>query len=472
MKRVPAGIDGLDPLIEEGIPKQSLVLVSGAPGTGKTSLCCKFLERGASVFGEKGLYVSLFESKEVMVENLSHQFGPEFPELVRRGMIEILSFPTMKGKGLSVMMDVILSAIDENKARRLVIDSLSSLLEFLPEEQESRMFIHNILTKIIPSYECTTLVTKETPSDGVIGASAEDFVADGLFLLRRLIFQGRTLRELEVAKLRGTKISSPTIPFTLEGGFTVFPPFHHRTFEWAKKLRRIPDSENHFSTGIDSLDRILAGGYSKGSIALLEADEAIPLTAYGVMSYPIVANFLNNGSPLVGIQSLGADPARTYERWKAFAGENASRARSVEQVKGTVQNKKPYLTLLRSEKPEGRLEEYLRAGAKLRKQTGKPVLWWVALDHFADIFGLDYAEKALSQLSVEIIRHKELAVLLAKPGLESIMKTVSNIAATHLHIMDRHGTILLHGIKPRTPLYGIRVEIEKGLNSTVFTSIV
>jgi circadian clock protein KaiC len=101
MKRVPTGIDGLDPLIEQGLPKQSLILVAGAPGTGKTSLCCKFLERGAAAFDEKGLYVSLFESKETMVENLSHQFGPELPELVRRGMIEILSFPTMKGKGIS-----------------------------------------------------------------------------------------------------------------------------------------------------------------------------------------------------------------------------------------------------------------------------------------------------------------------------------------------------------------------------------
>jgi len=473
LERVPTGVTGLDPLIEGGLPKGSLLLIAGAPGTGKTSMCCRFIERGASVYNERGLYVSLLESKETLMTYLSHQFGPYFSDLEKRGMISVLTFPSMKSEGVSAMMESIMTTIKDVGVKRLVIDSITALSQSFTDERESRIFTHTVLTKLIPSYGCTTLVTKEIPSDGSrIGESAEDFVADGVFILRRLVYQGRTLRELEIAKLRGTRIDSPSHPFTLEDGFTVFPLFSHEALSRLGRLERVPDSDNYFSTGNISLNRILGGGYPRGSLVLLEVGEAIPLTVFGVISYPIVANFLNNGSPLVGIQSLGADPTITYRRWKAVAGENAAYGRSVERLKVGVEQEEPYLAILKGEKPEENVREYLQVGDKLREQTGKPVIWWVALDHFIDIFGLEYAEEALSELSVNAIRHKELAVILAKPGPESVLRTVSNIAATHLRVFDRDGSVLMYGVKPRTPLYAVTVDVEKGLSSTSFTPIV
>ncbi len=473
LERVPTGITGLDPLIEGGIPKGILLLLAGAPGTGKTSMSCRFLENGASVYNEKGLYVSLLESKETLMTHLSHHFGPLFSDLEKSGMIKILTFPSMKSEGVPAMMDAIMTTIKDEGVKRLVIDSVTALSQTFADERESRIFTHTVLTKLIPSYGCTTLVTKEIPSDGSkIGESAEDFVADGVFILRRLVYQGRTLRKLEIAKLRGTRVGSPTHPFTLEGGFTVFPPFTQGALGRLVSLRRIPDSDNYFSTGNASLDRILGRGYPRGTMTLLEVGEAIPLSVFGVISYPIVGNFLNDRSPLVGIQSLGADPARTYERWKAVAGENAAYGRSVEKGKRGMEQEKPYLATLNSEKPEDNVRRYLQVGDKLREQTGKPVMWWVALDHFVDMFGPGHADKALSELSTNVIHHRELAVVLAKPGLENIVRTVSNVAATHLRLFDRDGSVLMYGVKPRTSLYAVTVDAEKGLESTSFIPIV
>jgi circadian clock protein KaiC len=48
--RVPTGIDGLDPLIEGGFPRGSLVLLAGNPGTGKTIFSMQFLYNGAEDF--------------------------------------------------------------------------------------------------------------------------------------------------------------------------------------------------------------------------------------------------------------------------------------------------------------------------------------------------------------------------------------------------------------------------------------
>jgi len=473
LQRVPTGISGLDALIEGGLPKGILSLLAGAPGTGKTSMSCRYLEKGAILYNEKGLYVSLLESKETLMAHLSHHFGPHFSDLVKSGMISILSFPSMKSEGVPAMMDSIVTTIKDEEVKRLVIDSVTALSQSFTDEYESRIFTHTVLTKLIPSYGCTTFITKETPSDGSrIGESAEDFVADGVFILRRLVYRGRTLRELEIAKLRGTRIDFPVHPLTLEGGFTVFPTFSHGALGRLGRLKRIQDSDTHFSTGNASLDRILGGGYPRGTVVLLEVGEAIPLSVFGVISYPIVANFLNNGSPLVGIQSLGADPARTHERWKAVAGENAAYGRSVEKIKEGIEQERPYLAILRGEKSEDNVREYLHVGDKLRKQTGKPVIWWVALDHFVDIFGLEHVDKALSELSMNAIRHGELAVVLSKPRLERIVGTVSSVAATHLRILDKDGSVLMYGVKPRTSLYAVTVDAERGLSSTSFIPIV
>lgn len=114
-----------------------------------------------------------------------------------------------------------------------------------------------------------------------------------------------------------------------------------------------------------------------------------------------------------------------------MAGENAMYGRSVEKQRGNIVDNRPFMAILKGETPEENVREYLEVGFRLRQQTGRPVLWWVSLDHFTDIFGRDYAEKALSELSAYVTHHGELAVMLAKPGQKSILQTVSNIAATH-----------------------------------------
>jgi len=134
LKRVPTGVGGLDPMIQGGFLERSLVLVAGPPGSGKTSLCCKYLEAGASVYNEKGLYVSLIESKEALLANLLQQFGKHFSDLEESGMIHILAFPSMKGEGLPAMMDSIMATIKDVGVKRLVIDSITALSQSFTNE--------------------------------------------------------------------------------------------------------------------------------------------------------------------------------------------------------------------------------------------------------------------------------------------------------------------------------------------------
>ena len=72
-QRVSTGVKGLDKLVQGGVPKGSVVLVSGAPGTGKTILGMQFLEAGLRK-GEKCAYVTIEEPPEKIM-NQAEQFG-------------------------------------------------------------------------------------------------------------------------------------------------------------------------------------------------------------------------------------------------------------------------------------------------------------------------------------------------------------------------------------------------------------
>ena len=63
IKRLKTGVPGLDSLVNGGIPENSLVLLTGSTGTGKTTLAMQFLIEGIR-HGEPGIYVSLEEAEE------------------------------------------------------------------------------------------------------------------------------------------------------------------------------------------------------------------------------------------------------------------------------------------------------------------------------------------------------------------------------------------------------------------------
>src|SRR5213594_931285 len=78
--RTPTGIPGLDKLLNGGLPKGRIILLTGGPGTGKTILSSQFLVNGILDYDENGVYVSLDENKQHVFEEMV-DFGWDLPEL-------------------------------------------------------------------------------------------------------------------------------------------------------------------------------------------------------------------------------------------------------------------------------------------------------------------------------------------------------------------------------------------------------
>jgi len=137
IERIKTGIDGLDNLIEGGFPKNSCVLVSGAPGTGKTIFGLQYICNGAKN-GEKGLYVTFEQEIDTLISHVS-AFGWDLPTLMENGNLELMS--TEVGK---LKIDDLVAKIKEEGHKRLVIDSLSTILShptILEDVDTSYMFV-------------------------------------------------------------------------------------------------------------------------------------------------------------------------------------------------------------------------------------------------------------------------------------------------------------------------------------------
>ncbi len=124
MKRVKTGILGLDPIVNGGFPKNSSILIAGPCGTGKTILSIQFLSN-AALEGEPGVYLSFEETKEKLIEQC-WQFGWDITELENKGLIDIY---TPRTDDLGEIIGELKERIEKINAKRLVIDSLTTLLE-------------------------------------------------------------------------------------------------------------------------------------------------------------------------------------------------------------------------------------------------------------------------------------------------------------------------------------------------------
>ncbi|MDD5111644.1 MAG: ATPase domain-containing protein [Candidatus Altiarchaeota archaeon] len=240
MDRATTGIKGLDKLIGGGIPRNHSVLLTGSCGTGKTILSLQFLHQGA-VAREPGLYVTFEESRDKILSQAC-EFGWDLEKLEREGLLEVYVVETFD---MEDVLESIKEKVRKLKARRLVIDSLTVMLEHgvvyhsrISKEMsavsgEKRVFKfpeegHNItrkdiyfVVKEINKLNTTSLLISEVAekSEYLSRDTISEFACDGVILLRTSELGGEIERLLSVRKMRGTEVQITLSPmkFTKDG---------------------------------------------------------------------------------------------------------------------------------------------------------------------------------------------------------------------------------------------------------------
>ena len=226
--RITSGNVELDAMCGGGFFRDSIVLVSGATGTGKTLMVTEFVAGGAAS-GERCLIFAFEESREQLIRN-AIGWGVDFEQMEREGRLKVVcEYPEVMG--LEDHLIQMKAIMDDFRPNRLAVDSLSAL-ERVSTLKGFREFVIG-LTSFIKEKEVACLFTSTTPSlmGGTSITEAHiSTITDSIILLRYVELHGEMRRGLTVLKMRGSMHDKSIREFSIDSrGLHIGAPFRDLT---------------------------------------------------------------------------------------------------------------------------------------------------------------------------------------------------------------------------------------------------
>jgi circadian clock protein KaiC len=268
LAKCPTGIQGLDEITGGGLPRGRPTLVCGGPGCGKTLLGMEFVVRGASEFGEPGVFMSFEETSEELAQNVA-SMGFDLAVLEKKKLLA-MDFVYIERRDIEETGEYDLDglfirlahAIDSVGAQRVVLDTVEALFAGFPNELILRSELRRLF-RWLKDKGVTTVITGERGEEALTRHGIEEYVSDAVLLLDHRVVDQIATRRLRFVKYRGSMHSTDEYPYLIdETGFSILP-VTTLGLDYAVSSERV-------STGIPRLDGMLGGqGYYRGSSVLV-----------------------------------------------------------------------------------------------------------------------------------------------------------------------------------------------------------
>ena len=268
LPKCPTGIAGLDEVTGGGLPRGRPTLVCGSAGCGKTLLAMEFLVRGATTYGEPGVFMAFEETGDELAQNV-RSLGFDLDELTAEKKLlvdhvhiersEIEEAGEYDLDGLFIRLG---HAIDTLGARRVVLDTTESLFGGLSNEAILRAELRRLF-RWLKDKGVTAVITAERGEGTLTRQGLEEYVSDCVILLDHRVTEQLSTRRLRIVKYRGSAHGTNEYPFLIDQhGFSVLPITSVGLDHEA--------SDERVSTGVRRLDAMLGGqGIYRGSSVLI-----------------------------------------------------------------------------------------------------------------------------------------------------------------------------------------------------------
>jgi len=236
----PTGVKGVDKLLSDlGVPQGYIIYLLGAPGSGKTTFAMQFLHHGAKFENEPGVYVSLDEHPAYLRAH-AREFGWDLEGLEASGKLALLDGSPIRslpgetklgsitiGKrdfSLVSLIKWITEAVKKIGAKRLVIDPTAVFSVQYTTESDRRFAVMELL-QAISQTGCTTLLVSELSHTSLDRTyQFEEFLAQGVIIMRKIIRSGGVTRVFTIDKMRVIDHDTQPHPYRItQTGIEVFP---------------------------------------------------------------------------------------------------------------------------------------------------------------------------------------------------------------------------------------------------------
>ncbi|HEY0475998.1 MAG TPA: ATPase domain-containing protein [Kofleriaceae bacterium] len=303
--RLATGVRNLDELFDGGIPRSSLIAISGAPGSGKTILVQQICLHNAAADHRVLYFGTLSEPTAKILRNLT-QFSFYDPDKLRAGIEFVDLGEIRKATGIAGASALITKHLRRVNPAIIVIDSFKMFDDLAESRQDLRTSCYDIAVTLMAWEATSFLVGEFAPSEYQTNPLFS--IVDGVCVLSQREAFGENQRFLQIVKMRGTNHSREEHSFAISrSGIDVFAPH--------VLIRREPAAigtrAERCLTRISKLDELIGTGIPWGSSLLLSG---VAGTGKTVLSL----EFLYRGA-LAGEKGIFFSFEETEDRLRAAA---------------------------------------------------------------------------------------------------------------------------------------------------------
>lgn len=261
--RLATGVPGLDSILGGGLPEFSFNLITGPPGSGKTTLAHQLMFALAGP-DRPALFFTMLGEPPLKVLRYQQQFAFYDPDRINAGIRYVnLGEEAATGRFDQVLAGI-MQAVEASSPALVFVDSFLSIMPGPGAPSAQALDAHQFIQQLgvlLSSWRITSFLIGEWSSEREPHPIAS--IADGLLNLSQSVYRNAMVRKLQVLKLRG-QASSPGIhTFRITGeGLQVFPAT--APSGPAGVAAALPELGQRLAMGIPGLDAMLGGGLPTG----------------------------------------------------------------------------------------------------------------------------------------------------------------------------------------------------------------